>query len=254
MAGKETTIMSDFFRFPHTPHLAWLGEGTPRDDKVLSLAEADVFLVGEVVVEEKLDGANMGISFCPDGDVRVQNRGQFLQLPMRGQFEKLHGWLRPRVDLLFDALGEDLILFGEWCAARHSIDYERLPDWYVVFDVYDRKKRRFWSTTRRNVLATQLDFTFVPKLHQGHISLKSLKDFVQTQSSAYRNGSLEGVVVRRESADWLESRAKLVRPDFVQSIGEHWSQRRIEWNGLFSRKEIYSTSIFDGTASRSAGS
>ncbi|NLZ78249.1 MAG: DNA ligase, partial [Gammaproteobacteria bacterium] len=27
--------MSDFFRFPHTPHIDWLGEGMPRDDKVL---------------------------------------------------------------------------------------------------------------------------------------------------------------------------------------------------------------------------
>ena len=29
-------MTADFFRFPHTPHLAWLGEGSPRDDKVLS--------------------------------------------------------------------------------------------------------------------------------------------------------------------------------------------------------------------------
>lgn len=222
--------MSDFFRFPHTPHLAWLGEGTPRDDKVLSLVEAEAFLAGEIVVEEKLDGANMGISFSPEGDVRVQNRGQYLQLPMRGQFEKLHGWLRPRVDLLFDALGEDLIFFGEWCAARHSIGYERLPDWFVVFDVYDRKKQQFWSTARRNNLAAQLDFPVAPRLLHGQIALKSLIKLVHTQPSAFRTGPLEGVVVRRESAEWLESRAKLVRPDFVQAIGEHWSHRRIEWN------------------------
>lgn len=230
MAGKETKIISDFFRFPHTPHLAWLGEGTPRDDKVLSPAEAEAFLADEVVVEEKLDGANMGISFSPEGDVRVQNRGQYLQLPMRGQFEKVNGWLKPRVNLLFDALGEDLILFGEWCAARHSIDYERLPNWFVVFDIYDKKKQRFWKTTRRNSLAAQLDFPVVPKLQHGQISLKTLKEIVQTQPSAFRTGPLEGVVVRRESDEWLESRAKLVRPDFVQAIGEHWSHRRIEWN------------------------
>jgi ATP-dependent RNA circularization protein (DNA/RNA ligase family) len=232
MAGKDTTIISDFFRFPHTPHLAWLGEGIPRDDKVLSPVEAESFLAYEVIVEEKLDGANMGISFSPEGEVRVQNRGQYLQLPMRGQFEKLHGWLRTRVDLLFDVLGEDLILFGEWCAARHSIGYERLPDWFVVFDLYDRKSQKFWSTNRRNNVAAQLDSPVVPRLLHGQISLKSLKEFVQAQPSAFREGPLEGVVVRRESADWLESRAKLVRPDFVQAIAEHWSHRRIEWNKL----------------------
>ena len=237
MAGKETTIISDFFRFPHTPHLAWLGVGTPRDDKVLSPMEAEAFLTSEVVVEEKLDGANMGISFSPEGDIRVQNRGQYLQLPMRGQFEKLHGWLRPQVDPLFDALGEELILFGEWCAARHSIDYERLPDWFLVFDVYDKEKQQFWSTARRSTLAAQLEFPVVPKLMHGQLSLNSLKELVQAQPSVFRTGPLEGVVARRESADWLESRAKLVRPDFVQAIGEHWSHRRIEWNSCDIRYE-----------------
>jgi len=23
--------MTDFFRFPHTPHIAWLAQGAPRD-------------------------------------------------------------------------------------------------------------------------------------------------------------------------------------------------------------------------------
>ena len=73
--------MSTFFRFPHTPHLAWLGAGTPRDDKVLAADEAAALLAGEVVVEEKLDGANLGISLAEDGALRLQNRGQYLHPP-----------------------------------------------------------------------------------------------------------------------------------------------------------------------------
>ena len=63
----------EFFRFPHTPHLAWLASGTPRDDKVLSPDEAHALLHHRVVVEEKLDGANMGISFSSEGVLHVQN-------------------------------------------------------------------------------------------------------------------------------------------------------------------------------------
>ena len=70
--------MTDFFRFPHTPHLAWLAAGEPRNDKVLSLAEAQTLLAGEVVVEEKLDGANLGLSLNSEGALRTQNRGQYL--------------------------------------------------------------------------------------------------------------------------------------------------------------------------------
>lgn len=222
--------MSDFFRFPHTPHVAWLGKGTPRDDKVLSSEETHALLSGEVVVEEKLDGSNLGFSISPDGEVRIQNRGQYLSAPFTGQFEKLGKWFAFRTDGLFDALGEELILFGEWCAARHSLDYNNLPDWFLVFDVYDRKYRHFWSTARRNELAMRLGLFFVPRLYHGRTTLEELKHILQSQPSAYRSGPLEGVVIRRESVDWLEARAKLVRPEFTQAIGEHWRRRAIEWN------------------------
>lgn len=240
--------MSDFFRFPHTPHIAWLGNGTPRDDKVLSPQEADNLLSNDVIVEEKLDGANLGISLSPEGDVRAQNRGQYLQLPMKGQFEKLNSWLKSRSDALFDTLGDDLILFGEWCAARHSLDYEHLPDWLLVFDVYDKKSRQFWSTARRNKLADQLALPVVPQLMSGNVTVSALKDLLQQKSSAFRNGPLEGVVIRQESAEWLESRAKLVRSDFVQEIGEHWSHRRIEWNSLGDVKRNYGHNHIVGQA------
>lgn len=224
--------MTDIFKFPHTPHLAWLGEGIPRDDKVLPPSEVNALLTGVVVVEEKIDGANLGISINYDGDLRVQNRGHYLDQPYTGQFEKLNAWLAPRVEALFEALIDDLIIFGEWSAARHSLDYDRLPDWYLVFDVYDRKARRFWSTVRRNALAERIGLTTVPNVLQGHISLVELKRLLQSHPSAYRSGPMEGIVVRRERGDWLEDRAKLVRPDFTQAIGEHWSRRGIQWNHL----------------------
>jgi len=73
--------MTDFFRFPHTPHIASLGDGTPRDDKVLTAAEAEAFLAHAVLLEEKVDGANLGFSLGSDGEIRAQNRGQYHRAP-----------------------------------------------------------------------------------------------------------------------------------------------------------------------------
>lgn len=185
-----------------------------------------------VILEEKVDGANVGLSVDAEGTVRVQNRGQYLIEPFVGQFEKLSDWLVPRLDAIFDALTDDLILFGEWCAAVHSIRYDRLPDWFLVFDVYDRSAGSFFSTRRRDALASNLGLAAVPRLFEGQISLDRLREMVMTQPSGFRDGPLEGIVVRRETADWLALRAKLVRPDFVQGIGEHWSRRVIEWNRI----------------------
>lgn len=230
MGTDEGQGMTDFFRFPHTPHLAWLGKGTPRDDKVLSRAEAAALLDGEVVVEEKLDGANLGISLAPDGGLRAQNRGQYLAPPFGGQFSRLPAWLVMHESGLLAVLQPALILFGEWCAARHSLHYDRLPDLWLLFDVYDRDAGRFWSVERRDALATTAGLRCVPRLAQGRFRLEQLKRLVANERSHSADGPLEGAVVRQDGGDWCSARAKLVRAEFTQAIDDHWRSRRIEWN------------------------
>ncbi len=224
--------MTGFLRFPRTPHLAWLGPGKPRGDKVLVADEAAALLEGNVVVEEKLDGANLGVSMTEDGMLRFQNRGQYLQPPYTGQFQRLSGWIATHEHGLFSRLSPGLIVFGEWCAARHSVAYDHLPDWLVVFDVYDRSDQRFFSTGRRNALAARLGLAAVPDVWRGHTTLADLTRRLSAERSRYRAGPIEGYVIRKENADWLLARAKLVHPEFVQGIGEHWRHRRIEWNRL----------------------
>jgi ATP-dependent RNA circularization protein (DNA/RNA ligase family) len=227
MSADETT---DFFRFPHTPHLAWLGEGSPRNDKVLSPNEVTALLAGDVLVEEKLDGANLGLSLAPNGDPQAQNRGQYLAQPHAGQFARLPAWLAQHGEDLRRVLTPNLILFGEWCAARHSLNYAALPDWFLLFDVYDRSVGRFWSHARRNVLADQAGLVTVPQVLHGQTTVTALKQLVASKPSHYREGPLEGIVIRRESSEWCEKRAKLVRPDFTQAIDTHWRKRSLEWN------------------------
>ncbi|MFY0664515.1 MAG: RNA ligase family protein [Natronospirillum sp.] len=222
--------MSDFFRFPHTPHIVWLGEGKPRDDKVLSPHEAEDLLAYTILVEEKLDGANLGISLGADGQLCLQNRGQYLIEPYVGQFSRLSSWLAQHQWLFTERLSSDWILFGEWCAATHSLDYESLPDWFLVFDVYDRQHHCFWSSTRRNALAMELGLATVPALFEGKTSLENLKQLLEGSTSCYRTGAPEGLIIRKETDQWCERRAKLVRAEFTQSIGEHWSKQVIKWN------------------------
>ena len=170
-----------------------------------------------------------------DGQLRAQNRGQYLDShggALPGQFARLTPWLAQHEDRLFDALGPHLIAFGEWCAARHSLDYATLPDWWLLFDVYDRQQQRFWSTARRNAWARDNGLVVVPRLHLGHVSEDELRQAVASRTSQFRPGPLEGVVVRHEDADWLHARGKLVRADFTQAIDSHWRSRALEWNQL----------------------
>lgn len=222
--------MSEFFRFPNTPHLLWLGQGLPRDDKILSNQEIATLLQDEVLIEEKLDGANLGISLDSQNELRAQNRGQYLPQPFSGQFSRLNSWLGQHGETLKQTLTPELILFGEWCAARHSLDYNQLPDWFLLFDVYDRKAGRFWSVERRNALAQALNFTTVPLLKRTRITRDQLVQLLDDTQSRYRNGKVEGIVIRSDSPLWCENRAKLVNREFVQAIEDHWRSRVIEWN------------------------
>lgn len=226
--------MTDFFRFPHTGHLTWLGKDMPRDDKLLTSQEVDAILAEDVVVEEKLDGANIGISLDETGGLRVQNRGQYLQAPYRGQFSRLNGWLAQYSYALKDLLDAQMILFGEWCAAVHSIEYPRLPDWFLLFDLYDRQSGRFASQARRNAFATEAGIALVPELMRGRFQLSQLLADLETRQSRFSDALVEGFVLRRDIGDWCDARGKIVRADFTQAIETHWSQKELRWNRVAS--------------------
>lgn len=223
--------MTAFVRFPRTPHLAWLGAGEPRDDKVLSPDQVRDLLAGDVVVEEKVDGANVGFSVDEEGRLLVQNRGSYLS-PQHAhpQFAPLFRWIPARERELIDALFPDLLLFGEWCYAVHTVSYSNLPDWFLAFDVFDRGEGRFWSTARRDELVRQIGLHPVPRLAEGRFDLAGLRGFLST--SRLTDGPPEGVYVRRETSEFLAARAKLVRPEFVQAIDEHWSRQAQRTNRL----------------------
>jgi ATP-dependent RNA circularization protein (DNA/RNA ligase family) len=220
----------DFFKFPHTPHLDWLSSAPVRHDKVLSPAEARELLEGEVLVEEKVDGANLGISVGPGGELRAQNRGSYLGTRAAPQFQPLWPWLEAQRSRLVDALGPNLMLFGEWCFAVHSVRYETLPDWFLAFDVYDKQAGRFWSSARRDALTESLGLARVPVVARGHFTVEGVKKLLGT--SSLTPAPMEGVYLRHDEGDWLLARAKLVRPEFVQAIEEHWSSRPLERNHL----------------------
>jgi len=229
--GKDgQCVMAEFFKFPHTPHLLWLGDELPRSDKVLAPEEAAEFLSGEILVEEKVDGGSIGLSLDPQGNIRAQNRGTYLGHRSHHQFDPLWPWIDTHRIALRNGLAPDLILFGEWCYAQHSIHYDRLPDWFLAFDVYDRNVGEFWCVSRRNELVDSLGLERVPALTEGAFALPQLVGLLG--ESKLTSGPMEGIYLRREEGGRLIARAKIVRAEFTQNICEHWSKNTFRRNAL----------------------
>lgn len=201
-----------------------------RDDKVLSEPERNEFLHHGLVVEEKVDGANLGISFDSEGNIRAQNRGGYLHLPGSGQWKKLGDWLALREDALFEHLSDRFILFGEWCYAQHTVFYDRLPDWFLGFDVYDRNSHRFLSSDRRDALLKKIGIPQVPVLARGRFTYPEILGFIST--SKLGDQPAEGIYLRVDQDNLLSQRAKLVFPPFIQTMERHWSSSAIKPNRL----------------------
>lgn len=223
-------VVETFVKFSRTPHLVWLGEGRPRGDKLLEPRQAKALLQRPAIIEEKLDGANLGLSVDGNGRIRAQSRGHYLAFGTEGQWKPLWRWLTEHQEPLRELLGHTLILFGEWCYAEHSTPYDALPDWFLAFDVYDRTEGRFWSRDRRDRLAEAAGLHTVPFVVTGTFTVERLQRLMGR--SRVGSSAAEGLYLRWDDDDWLVARAKVVRRGWMQATDEHWTVRGIRPNRL----------------------
>ena len=223
------------FKFPRTPHLINLGAAS-SDDIITAIAAFPH--EGNVVITEKIDGANMGFSLSSDRSrIIVQNRSHYVDSSTHEQFKKLGVWVERHEGDLFKILDRDpifaerYILFGEWMLATHSIPYTRLPGRFLAFDLYDRSTRTWADTRLLSGLLASTSIPSVPVLYQGTMPSDSeLRDMVQGQSKFWE-GRVEGVYVKVERDGCVTSRGKVVRSDFIAG-NEHWGRGNLRVNGM----------------------
>eukprot|EP01012_Entosiphon_sulcatum_P031287 TRINITY_DN3924_c0_g1_i2.p1 TRINITY_DN3924_c0_g1~~TRINITY_DN3924_c0_g1_i2.p1 ORF type:complete len:1006 (-),score=130.86 TRINITY_DN3924_c0_g1_i2:8-3025(-) len=225
------------FKFPRTAHLINAGAAT-RDDLVQSAAALAEWFGKSVTVEEKVDGANLGISLTKDYRPQCQNRSHYVTSESHTQFRGLDEWLAEHGGDLCSILEpERHILFGEWLLATHSIHYTRLPDRFLAFDIYDRTVGKFLAVAARDALLATTSLHCVPCIASKRTfkSREELLALLDTTSQFY-DGPVEGVYLRIDDAndEFHVQRAKIVRPDFIQGMdeGEHWTKKKLQKNGI----------------------
>lgn len=265
----KNTHSIPLLKYPRTAHLegSRLQEGDDASDQVRLASLAGQY----VVLEEKLDGANCAISFTSGGELLLQSRGHYLTGGgSERQFNLLKPWAAAHEAELLSRLEDRFVMYGEWCYAKHSCWYDRLPAYFLEFDIYDRREGRFLSTAARRALLDGSAVVSVPVLYEGPMprTVKELRQFVRpslAKSTAWRqklenavqregqslalvhrqtdlSDLAEGLYAKTESAAHVEGRYKWVRSDFVQAIldsGSHHSQRPILPNQLAEGVDLY---------------
>ncbi|KAK1946650.1 Dual specificity protein phosphatase 23 [Phytophthora citrophthora] len=235
-------------KFPRTPHLIDLGAAT-ADDLISNYGNASLPVNEEttIVITEKVDGANMGISLSPDGAFVVQNRSHSINSQSHRQFRDLDSFLSTHRATLYEILHQDplfpgrFILYGEWLAATHSIPYSELGNLFYAFDLFDRETGQFWDrssfqelleVTAAAACEEENAIELVPKLWEGRVlpGRDDLLAMVHQQSKFY-DGPVEGIYVKWERHGRVVERSKIVRGDFLAG-DEHWSKGNIRFNKL----------------------
>jgi hypothetical protein len=217
-------------KFPRTAHL-W-GSASTRDDRVLSEADTRRALAGPLSVEEKIDGANVGLSFSDEGALVIQNRGHYLSAGDHAQYGPLWPFAYERLDALFAVLGPHKILFGEWCFAKHSCVYDALPAYFVAFDLYDKRDASFADRAAVEAACEATECVAVPLLARGAVLRSTEALDAMIGRAQWGPGRAEGVYLRREEGGRVTARYKWVRKDFTAGITAHWNSKPLEPNKL----------------------
>src|SRR5437667_10866903 len=98
----------DFIKYPRTPHL--FGSKGTDDDKHLGREESEAFIADRsLIVEEKLDGTNVGIHFTSADRMVLQCRGHTITERMHPQYDLFKQWTSMTRSLLKEMLGNQCI-------------------------------------------------------------------------------------------------------------------------------------------------
>lgn len=262
-------------KYPRTPHLQGSRYQPGDNGDPVPYAE----LLGKtIVVEEKLDAANAGLSFDAAGQLLLQSRGHYLDVDRLGgrerQFNLFKQWARAHEGQLLDVLEDRYVLYGEFMHAKHSVYYDALPHLFCEFDIRDRRTGDFLDTPARHALLAGVPVVSVPVLYAGLApprmqALQALlapslartgqwraafEDEVARQGldlalcwqQTDRSELAEGLYIKVEEGGRTVGRFKLVRPDFIQTILDsqsHHSERPVIPNRLRAGVDLFGPEV-----------
>lgn len=212
--------------YPRIPHLSAEISRLGGDDFV---EESGFPLEG--FVQEKVDAANMGVSW--DETAILRNRNHILKkgyskirTPAKEQFKSAWNWVHSHesdIKKVEEIWGCRVTIYGEWMWAKHSLDYDNIPDWFLAYDIWSVEDKKFIAPKIVEDLLSKTSIHFIPTDRMVFNSLKDVKNISETKSS-YRNGTREGIVIKTANGDFVDKFYKVVndfferRDDFNETV------------------------------------
>ncbi|MCI7767996.1 MAG: RNA ligase family protein [Oscillospiraceae bacterium] len=174
-------------------HIKFLDIKAFNDDIAIGFFPGD-----DIIIEEKLDGANASIQYIPEED-RVAAFSHNYELSSGNDLRGFYGWVRSLdKEMIKDTLGSGLKLFGEWLVPHTVVYPEECYNKFYCFDVLDIGSGQYLPPHRVMEIANKLGIAFVPVFYSGKFT--GWQDVTKYVGQTKMGGSEgEGVVVKNIS-------------------------------------------------------
>lgn len=221
--------------YPRIPHLDSRVSKMTHDDIVI---ESKVDYPLQCYVGEKIDGANLGISWYNNVPI-VRNKNFVLKkgyskikTPAKEQFKSTWNWVHDHKDDIIQICNEvysDVTIYGEWMMAYHSVKYDKLPSAFIAYDIWSVEDRKFLSPKRVQELLSK---TTIPFIKSQLMTFNSLEDIVieSELKSDYSNGYREGIVLKTVEGDFVK--------DFYKVVNKYFNRREDFNENLIKNKFV----------------
>lgn len=205
-------------------------KAVPSYGKILALGSSytENALVGEVIVQEKVDGSQFGFGVNEDGELvcRSKSKAQSLDGPDK-MFIQATEYLKSIEDNV-QIFENDSYFYCEYLAKQkhNTLSYENVPKNNLV--LFDAMIGGRWATREElTKYAFILEIDLIPELYRGEADAEKIKSLLQTES--YLVGEvIEGVVIKNYTQTILLGGN--IFPLFTKFVNEAFKERHsVDW-------------------------
>jgi ATP-dependent RNA circularization protein (DNA/RNA ligase family) len=162
-----------------------------NDKGTISKAQYMDLIEGEVIIEEKVDGATYSLEIPEEPNLNI---------------------------------------FAEFLKFKHTVPYNKIPipsdprfTWYIIFDIYDKEKKQFYTIEDKNLFSQVCGVCltkvlFIGKLPAGYAESKKKIEQLARQTSNFGDDLMEGVVIKNYGKNLF---GKYINKEFRIEENEH---------------------------------
>lgn len=155
-----------------------------------------LFNTDNLVITEKMDGANFRFEFDDEGKLIFGSRNVKLGNETDNtQFKGTVEYIKDKIKNDNYSALKELVFFGE-SMTKHSLEYdwENTPK-FIGFDIWDKDKKEFLPYRKVKHIYNSLDIKTVPLIEKTKPDYKEMENY-NIPDSKYRDGIAEGVVFK----------------------------------------------------------